>query len=120
MSIEQQLKEMILSQYSSIREFSIAINMPYSTLDSIFRRGVENASIANIIKICKQLSISADELASGQITMRTVDGLSSEENEIIRLYRSLNTDGKALVMSTVRTFAGNPDMQKEKSNAVTA
>lgn len=67
MTTEEKLKELILKRYHSIREFTIYIDMPYTTMDSIFRRGVGNSSVSNIIKICKALSISADALADGEI-----------------------------------------------------
>lgn len=67
MTIEQKLKDLILNRYHSIREFTIAIDMPYTTIDSIFRRGIGNSSVTNVIKICKALGISADALADGQI-----------------------------------------------------
>lgn len=67
MSIEEKLKEYILERYASIREFSHIINMSYSTLDSILKRGVSNSSVTNVIKICKALNISADALADGEI-----------------------------------------------------
>ena len=67
MTIESKLKDLILDQYNSIREFTIKINMAYSTLDSIFKRGIQNATLSNILKICDALHISADALANGEI-----------------------------------------------------
>lgn len=67
MTTEEKLKELILKRYHSIREFTIAIDIPYTTLDSIFRRGIGNSSVVNVIKICKALGISADALADGEI-----------------------------------------------------
>jgi len=67
MTIEEKLKEHILERYASIREFSQTINMSYSTLDSILKRGISNSSVTNVIKICKALNISADALADGEI-----------------------------------------------------
>lgn len=67
MAPEEKLKDLILSRYRSIREFTIAIDMPYTTIDSIFRRGIGNSSVSNVIKICKALGISADALANGEI-----------------------------------------------------
>ena len=64
---EAKLKELIKSRYNSIREFAIQIDMPYSTMDSIFKRGVANSSLTNILKICGALSISADALYMGEI-----------------------------------------------------
>lgn len=68
MTTETQLKNLILSRYRSIREFTIAVDIPYTTIDSIFRRGIGNSSVSTIIKICKALGISADELAEGRLT----------------------------------------------------
>lgn len=67
-NIEKELKNLILSRYRSILEFSKEVQMPYSTIDNIFKRGVVNANVANIIRICTALNISADELARGRIT----------------------------------------------------
>lgn len=67
MTTEEKLKEYILAKYKSIREFVLAADIPYSTVDTILKRGVMNASIGNVLKICSALSISADELANGKI-----------------------------------------------------
>lgn len=67
MSVEKNLKRLILSRYRSTREFTVDAGIPYTTLDSIFRRGINNSSVDNVIKICKTLWISADELAEGRI-----------------------------------------------------
>lgn len=67
MTIEEKLQDLILRRYHSIREFTIAIDMPYTTIHSIFKRGIGNSSVINVIKICKALGISADALADGEI-----------------------------------------------------
>ena len=84
MTIEDQLKNLILTRYRSIREFTIAVDMPYTTIDSIFRRGVGNSSVTNVIKICKALGISADELADGKIVpvIQTTPARLGESREI--------------------------------------
>lgn len=64
---EDKLKEYILTKYKSIREFTVAVDMPYSTIDSIFKRGIRKASIDNIIKICDFLNISVDALIEGVV-----------------------------------------------------
>lgn len=116
MTIEEELKALVLTSYGSMREFSIVLNMPYSTLDSIFKRGVENASIGNIIKICCVLHISVDELAAGKIVKRQVSTATPNEDELIRLYRSVNESGKNHILYTARLVAGNPALQKNESN----
>lgn len=64
---EDKLKDYILSKYKSIREFTVDIDMPYSTIDSIFKRGIRKASVDNLIKICDFLNISADAIVAGEI-----------------------------------------------------
>lgn len=83
MSIEEKLKGLILTRYRSLREFTQTIDMPYQTMDSILKRGVDKASISNIIKICKALDISADELANGNIVPNSLRHTISEMTEII-------------------------------------
>lgn len=67
MSIEETLKSYILSRYKSIREFVRCTDLPYTTVDGILKRGIANSSIGNVLKICKALEISADELANNKI-----------------------------------------------------
>ena len=83
MSIEEKLKGLILSRYRSLREFTQEIDMPYQTMDSILKRGVDKASISNIIKICKALDISADELANGNIVPNSLRHTMLEMTEVI-------------------------------------
>lgn len=61
MTREEYLKALI-KEYGSQREFAKYVGIPHSTLFSILKN-VGGASIDNIIKICKGLGISADDLA---------------------------------------------------------
>jgi transcriptional regulator with XRE-family HTH domain len=67
MKIEQQLKDLILIRYGSMREFANKIGMSQSTFSTIMTRGLHNASISNVLKMCKELNISADGLAIDRI-----------------------------------------------------
>jgi hypothetical protein len=69
MTIEEKLKKYILENYKSLRNFvkTSGIDVPYSTIDGIFKRGIGCASIDNVFKICDALGISADALIDGQI-----------------------------------------------------
>ena len=105
MTIEEKLKDLILSKYKSVREFTIAIDMPYTTIDSIFRRGVGNSSVSNVIKICKALGISADELADGKIVSVQNHIIPGDLSEI----KDILSDTKArLIHHDNLTFNGDP------------
>ena len=57
MSREQKLRNLILDRYTSLRQFAIETDIPYSTLMTLLSRDVGGASFDVIIKICKQLNI---------------------------------------------------------------
>lgn len=125
MDIERKLKDLILSKYKSIREFTIAIDMPYTTIDSIFRRGVENSSVSNVIKICKELGISADALADGKIVPITeryfepiedpIDISDIFSNAKVRLTHceDLTLDGEPMDDITVQAIVQGLDISLE-------
>lgn len=59
---ESFLKELIASKYGTIKEFSRRIELPYTTVRSILDRGIANAQVENVLKICKGVGITAEEL----------------------------------------------------------
>lgn len=65
--LESNLKELIIKKYGSLKKFSEIINMPWTTLDSILKRGVSNSNISNVLKITKELNINAEKLVDGEI-----------------------------------------------------
>ncbi len=67
MTIEEQLRDLMIKKSGSVNKFSQEIGVPQSTIFSIFQRGVGKANINSIITICKALRISTDELANGRI-----------------------------------------------------
>ena len=78
MTIEEKLKNYILTIYKSLREFTQYADIPYSTMDGILKRGIRNSSIGNILKICEALQISADELANDRIV--SLDRMDIDHN----------------------------------------
>ena len=61
MNRETKLRNLILDQYTSLRQFAIETDIPYSTLMTLLSRDVGGASFDVIIRICKQLKIDPME-----------------------------------------------------------
>lgn len=80
MTIENKLKRYIMTRYSSLREFTIKSDIPYSTVNAILKRGIANSSLSNVSKICKALNISLDELEHNRIV--PLDNSDNAEKEI--------------------------------------
>jgi hypothetical protein len=118
MNIEEKVKELILSRYNSIREFTIAIDIPYTTMDSIFKRGIGNSSISNVIKICKALNISVDALADGEIVpyKTTLTDLTNR----IEIKELLSDTKDILIRSDNLLLDGKPLSKSERDSIINA
>ena len=61
MSREQKLRNLILDRYTSLRQFAIEADIPYSTLMTLLSRDIGGASFDVIIRICKHLDVDPME-----------------------------------------------------------
>ena len=114
MTVEKKLQKYILSRYNSIREFTQAIGIPYSTFATILARGVENANVLNIIKICHGLGISTDALADGQIV--PVARISKTPDDI-----DLNIEFdifEARLLASKRVTGKGMDLERDELNEI--
>lgn len=59
---EQKLRNLILDNYVSLRQFAIAADIPYSSLTTGLTRGIAGMQFDTVIKICKTLSVEPMEL----------------------------------------------------------
>lgn len=75
MNLEEYLKELILLKSASIKAFSEEIDIPYTTMHTILKRGVMNANVNNVIKICEGLDITPEHLISfnNQVELKKID-----------------------------------------------
>lgn len=62
MNRELRLRNMILDNYVSLRQFSIEANIPYSSLMTLLSRGIGGASFDTVVQICKKLNIDPFEI----------------------------------------------------------
>lgn len=101
--IEADLKQLIIDRFGSLSKFSEAIDMPWTTLDGVIKRGVNKANITSLIKICEGLNIDCESLYYGRLLpkqdMLKEDPLSEKEQIHIKKYRSLSEHGKKMADS---------------------
>lgn len=62
MDRETKLRNMILDEFISLRQFSAEADIPYSSLMTILSRGIGGASFDTIVQICKKLGIDPFEI----------------------------------------------------------
>lgn len=62
MTKEKDLKRLMEIKSGSVKAFSEEVGLAYTTVRSILERGVFNAKVENVIKICKGLDIKPEDL----------------------------------------------------------
>ena len=107
MTTEDRLKDYILSNYKSIRSFVATIDLPYTTVDGILKRGIENSSLGNVFKICRALSIDADELANGKIVPVVKDSNSERINMLNEKFARLDRAQQDNVLQYIDFLSSN-------------
>ncbi len=114
--MEIELKELIIKRYGSLKKFCEVIDMPWTTLDSILKRGVSNSNVSNIIKITHELSIDTESLAYGIIKAKSdihnsvannTFQISDFEKKILLAYRDTDDIGKEIIHRTLNLSIEN-------------
>lgn len=62
MTKEKDLKYLMEKKSGSVKAFSTEIGLAYTTVRSILERGIFNAKVENVIKICNGLNIRAEDI----------------------------------------------------------
>lgn len=96
---EIKLKEIIIEKYGSLKKFCEKIDMPWTTLDSILKRGVANSNITNVMKITRELGLDTESLANGII----LDSIIKEPTTIAAHFDG--DDFTAEELDEIRQFA---------------
>nr|WP_326175008.1 hypothetical protein [uncultured Oscillibacter sp.] len=117
MTIEEQLKQEILSRYKSVRSFTTAIDIPYSTLDSAFKRGIMNAGVSTMVKVFSALDLDIESVREATLRRKTgaeetAFPLSKGEKSLIDLYRELNQEGQEKLVGYAKDLTRTGDYKK--------
>ena len=90
------LKEEILKQYRSIKQFADEMNIPYSTLNSALDGKIEGMAYGTVMKICEKLSLNPIDFTP--LTKNTKTNQILAETKLSYYYSTLNTLGKEKIM----------------------
>lgn len=99
MTRERYLKQLIKDNGLTVKAFAKSIDMSYSTLLTMLNEGkIGNASVDNVIKICKGLNITIQNLQDVLETnvSKAPLVLSEHEKKLVRNYREKEELQKAV------------------------
>lgn len=78
MTKEEQLKAIILSKHKSVSAFAEAVEIPYTTVISILKRGIDTAGIRVAIKIFDALNLDIESVRDTALREKKKDPPTSQ------------------------------------------
>lgn len=114
---ENHIKEIIINKYGSLKKFCEIIDMPWTTLDSILKRGFSNSNITNVMKISHELKVDTESLASGKIIacIERTESKKDNSSKIMQYYELLNDIGKHVATERVKELTEVPRYVNEET-----
>lgn len=126
---EKDINKSILSKESGI---------PYTTIDSFYKKGYQNTKLPTIQKLCDYFGVTLDYLMRDEVndpqygkgskfdplyfesheekssapTKAEAEKLEQDERKLLENYRMLNADGKATAQDTVEGLTYMPKYKK--------
>ena len=97
------LKNEILRQYRSLRQFAMEMNIPYSTLVTALERGIEGMAYGTVIRMCDKLSLNPVDFTSLERDASLGEKLL--ENRVMQNYIKLNQTGRDQILELMEDFA---------------
>lgn len=73
MTIEDQLKNIILARYKSIRAFTIAFEIPYSTVDTMLKKGIKQSGVQTVLRIFDALDLDVESIQAETLSPKAPD-----------------------------------------------
>ena len=99
MTKAQILKKEILSQYRSVRQFALEMQIPYSTLVTALERGM---AYGTVIKMCNKLNLNPVDFSS--LERDTTISEQLLENRVMQYYVKLNQEGRDKILGLMDDF----------------
>lgn len=96
------LKQEILRQYKSVRQFALEMEIPYSTLVTALDRGIEGMAYGTVIRMCDKLSLNPVDFTS--LEKGEILGERILENRVMQYYVQLNKKGRKKILEMMEDY----------------
>lgn len=113
------LKQLIEDSGLNLKAFSEKAGIPYTTLRSMLERGIGNASVDNVIKICRVLNITIEDLdnvSMGEVEVGSTNNGIGDRIKQLRQEKGLTQDALALSVNSMFESSINKGMVSKWEN----
>ena len=97
------LKREILTQYRSLRQFAIEMEIPYSTLVTALERGIEGMAYGTVIRMCGKLNLNPIDFTS--LERDTTISEQLLENRVMQYYVKMNAEGRDKILGIMEDYS---------------
>ena len=120
MTVLEKIEFLLKENHLNKRQFSIRSDMPYSTVDNIWKRGTESMRLPTFMKICDYFGVTMDSMAydDREIAYRTDPAvmLARDEKLLMEDFAKLDERGKSAVLNTASREAAYLHEEKRDSS----
>lgn len=97
------LKKVILSQYKSVRQFAVEMDIPYSTLVTALERGIEGMAYSTVMRICDALALNPMDFSP----LDEGEGLSAQitTKRVMERYSRFNRAGRKKILDLMDDYS---------------
>ena len=97
------LKRVILSQYKSVRQFAVEMDIPYSTLVTALERGIEGMAYSTVIRICDALALNPADFTP----LDEGEGLAAQitTKRVMERYDRFNRAGRKKILEILDDYS---------------
>ena len=96
MNTTEVILKLIKEKYKSVRQFSIAADIPYSTIKSGLKAGIGGMAVETVIKMCDVLDIKMESMVktNPSTILKDQSRLFADEWYLVEKYRTLSDETK--------------------------
>lgn len=105
------------------RQLSIESGIPYTTIDSFYKKGVDNMKLSTFKTLCDFFNVDMESMAYDDQEIRfrddkPIDFLSQEEKELIDMYSAVSFDKQQMVYQSLKTGYDTETTKKDGASAL--
>lgn len=122
MNLLEKISYLIEENGINKRKLSLQANIPYSTIDGLYKKGYENMRITTFRKLCDYFGVTMDSMANDDKDIEYISPAAShvvdrEGFEVAATFSVLDDRGKEAVRDTMARELAYTDRKKESGSS---
>jgi hypothetical protein len=116
MTLLEKIEKLMLKEKINKRTLSLNADIPYSTVDNWWKKGIDNMRLPNFRKLCDYFSVTMDSMAWDHLEIEyrsSAPAASPEDNSCVPDLARLNTAGREKVKEYATDLAENENYKKD-------